>query len=87
VRKAAAVASAPASRRRLLPPLALTKFIASFARSNMNVAINSTAMGALAILALAGLGAAMLVPRSPELPTVPAASPGPHQLDVSAERT
>jgi MFS family permease len=33
--------TAPSSRRRLLLPLALTQFIASFAGSNMNVAISS----------------------------------------------
>lgn len=38
---AAASASARAFRRRLLVPLALTQFIASFAGSNMNVAINN----------------------------------------------
>ncbi|MBV8988057.1 MAG: MFS transporter [Solirubrobacterales bacterium] len=38
---AAASVSAKAFRRRLLAPLALTQFIASFAGSNMNVAINN----------------------------------------------
>src|SRR5213082_714434 len=33
--------SRDASRRRVLLPLALTQFVASFAGSNMNVAINS----------------------------------------------
>ena len=38
---ATAAASARASPRRMLAPLALTQFVASFAGSNMNVAINS----------------------------------------------
>jgi membrane protein YqaA with SNARE-associated domain len=39
--KSTIAAGTRASRRRLLLPLALTQFIASFAGSNMNVAINS----------------------------------------------
>ena len=39
VAKSTAAASAGLSRRRMLLPLALTQFIASFAGSNMNVAI------------------------------------------------
>ena len=41
VAKSTAAASAGLSRRRMLLPLALTQFIASFAGSNMNVAITS----------------------------------------------